>query len=178
MNKRAKTRTSPRQELAISRLLYAAISLLFLHTSAADSPDAVGNPHRWTILGNGVLADGRTKLQWLKNDNGDDIDWNDAKSYCEGQPGAWRLPSLAELKTVYDAHERGVKCAETTCQVSSNFHITGTWFWSATQVGKDATDGIELAWGVLMTNGASTQAVRDASYGSRALCVRDPKGTI
>jgi len=115
------------------------------------------------------------KLEWLQNDNGGDIDWNSAKSYCEGRHRGWRLPSLRELESLYDEHERGVGCGQAMCKVSSQFHLTGTWFWSVTQVGKDSTDGIELAWGVLMANGARTQTVRDASYGSRVLCVRDPR---
>jgi Protein of unknown function (DUF1566) len=165
-------RISPRQMLAISVFWCFTIGLLSVHISVAEPPDAVGSQDRWKTLGNGVLEDGRTMLQWLQDDNGGDIDWNDARSYCEGKHDGWRLPSLRELKTIYNEQERGVKCAQTICRVSSKFHVTGTWFWSATQVGKDATDGIELAWGVLMTNGAQTQTVREASYGSRALCVR------
>lgn len=165
---------SLRHTLAILLLWCSVVSLLSLPSAVADSSDAVGGEDRWKNLDNGILKDARTKLEWLQDDNGDDIDWNGAKSYCEGRHHGWRLPSLQELKSIYDEHERGVRCAQAICKVSSQFHLTGTWFWSATQVGKDSTDGIELAWGVLMANGAPTQTVRDASYGSRVLCVRDP----
>jgi hypothetical protein len=120
------------------------------------------------------VKDARTRQEWLQDDNGEDVDWNSAHSYCERRDHGWRLPRLPELKSLYDEHALGVRCAQALCRVSSQFHLTGTWFWSATQVGKDSTDGIELAWGVLLVNGAPTQAVRDASYGSRVLCVRDP----
>jgi len=160
--------------LAISLLWCSAVSMLSLQSAVADSSDAVGREGRWKDLGNGSLKDAWTKQEWLQDDNGDDIDWNEAKSYCEGRHHGWRLPSMQELKSVYDEHERGVRCAQAICKVSPLFHLTGNWFWSAAQVGKDSTDGIELAWGVLMANGAQTQAVRDASYGSRVLCVRDP----
>jgi hypothetical protein len=110
----------------------------------------------------------------LQHDNGDDIDWNGANAYCEDRHHGWRLPTLQELMSIYDERARGVPCAQAICRVSSQFHLTGTWFWSATQVGKDSSDGIELAWGFLMANGRQTQTVRAASYGSRVLCVRDP----
>ena len=138
----------------------------------ASPPGSLTSASRWTDLGNGVLKDGRTGLEWSRDDNGSDIDWNDAKAFCDGRSKGWRLPSLGELVAIFDQAESGVRCAQSRCGVSSQFNLTGAWFWSATQVGTDATDGDELAWGVLMVNGAQTQAVRDASYGSRTLCVR------
>jgi Protein of unknown function (DUF1566) len=167
-------RASLRHTLAISLLAYSVVSVLCVQCAVADSSNGVGRKDRWENLGNGVLKDTRTKLEWLQDDNGDDIDWNDAKSYCDRRHSGWRLPSLPELKTIYGEREGGVRCAQAICKVSSEFHLTGSWFWSATQVGKDSTDGIELAWGVLLANGAQTQTVRDASYGSRVLCVLGP----
>jgi Protein of unknown function (DUF1566) len=165
---------SLRRALAISLLCYSVVSVLFAQSAVADSTRGVGGEVRWKNLGNGVLKDARTKLEWLQDDNGDDIDWNEAESYCDRRHRGWRLPTLPELKTIYDEREAGVQCAQAICKVSSEFHLTGDWFWSATQVGKDSTDGIELAWGVLLANGAQTQTVRDAAYGSRALCARGP----
>jgi hypothetical protein len=165
-------RVSPRRTWAIPLLLYPLVGMVFVPDAIAASSGPIGGSYRWTNLGNGVLRDERTKLEWLQYDNGDDIDWNAAKSYCDGRHSGWRLPSLQELKPIYDEHESAVRCGQANCKVSSEFHLTGSWFWSATQVGKDSTDGIELAWGVLMANGAQTQTVRDASYGSRVLCVR------
>lgn len=158
--------------LAISLLRYAVIGVLSVQSAVAASPHFFGSGDRWEHPGNGILKDTLTQLEWSQDDNGDDIDWHDAKSYCDGKHNGWRLPSLQELESIYDKHERGVPCAHAICKVTSQFHLTGAWFWSATQVGKDSTDGIELAWGVVMVNGAPTQNVREASYGSRALCVR------
>ncbi len=167
-------RISLRHMAAISILCHPMVDVLCAQSAAAGSSEAVGAENRWKNLGTGVLKDTRTTLEWLQDDSGEDIDWSDAKSYCDGKRNGWRLPSLQELRSIYDEHEHGVRCAQTICKVSSQFHLTGTWFWSATQVGKDSADGIELAWGVLMANGAQTQAVREASYGSHALCVRGP----
>jgi Protein of unknown function (DUF1566) len=163
-----------RQALPISILWLSWFIAHPVQSAAPELSDTAGSLGGWKNLGSGIIRDERTKLEWSQDDNGDDIDWNKAKSNCEGRHDHWRLPSLQELKSIYDEHARGVRCAQTICKVSSQFHLTGSWFWSATQVGKDSTDGIELAWGVLMANGAQTQTVRDASYGSRVLCVRGP----
>jgi len=162
-----------RRALAASLLYWAAFAALSPGCALADS----GKPSqqdRWRDVGSAVLKDGRTQLLWTKEDNGGDIDWKDAASYCSGKRSGWRLPNIEELAAIFDAESAGTKCAEATCKVSPHFSLSGTWFWSSTQVGKDATDGDELAWGVGMVNGARTQSVRDADYGSRALCVRSP----
>jgi hypothetical protein len=159
--------------LTLTALVCGAVTTLFPSADApASPPRALTGANRWTDLGNGALKDAMTGLEWTKDDNGSDVDWNDAKAYCDGRSKGWRLPSLKELTAVFDLTEPGVRCAQAQCKISSQFKLTGTWFWSATQVGVDSTDGKELAWGVLMVNGAQTEAVRDASYGSRTLCVR------
>jgi hypothetical protein len=125
----------------------------------------------WSDLGSGVLKDGKTGLQWTQADNGRDVDWETAKSYCAGKGGGWRLPRLEELSAIHAESGAGAPCAAWVCKVSPLFKLTTTWFWSATPV-TGISDADELAWGVLMVNGAQTQALRFAWYGSRALCVR------
>jgi hypothetical protein len=156
-----------------SIVLGSMIGLLLLQIEIADATESAAIQGRWKNLGTGVLKETQTRQEWLQQDNGGDIDWDGARIYCERRHQGWRLPRLSELKSIYDEREPGVRCAQSICRVSSQFRLTGTWYWSATQVGKDSSDGIELAWGVLMVNGAQTQTVREASYGSRALCVRD-----
>jgi Protein of unknown function (DUF1566) len=165
-------RVSSRQAWAIPLVLYSAVAMLAASSAVAASSEPTGGGVRWTTPGNGVLKDEQTNLEWSRDDNGSDIDWNAAKSYCDAKHNGWALPSLQELKSIYDEREPGVHCGQTNCKVSSLFQLTGAWFWSATQVGNDSTDGIELAWGVLMANGAQTQTVRDSSFGSRVLCIR------
>jgi hypothetical protein len=160
--------------LTCASLLWGMSLTLLPLERAIPSHGVAAAAVRWTDLGNGALKDASTGLEWTQEDNGGDIDWNEAKASCDQRRKGWRLPSLQQLKSIFDPTEPGVRCAEAQCKLSSQFHLTGTWFWSATQVGADSTDGNELAWGMLMVNGAQTQAVRDASYGSRTLCVRRP----
>jgi len=54
---------------------------------------------------NGTVLDTRTKLMWAAKDNGSDINWANAKSYCENYRGGghtdWRMPTQDELAGLY-----------------------------------------------------------------------------
>ena len=142
---------------------------------AGESTPAPGAA-RWVSVEKGVVEDTRSGLQWMAADNGADINWNDAKSWCIAKRFRWRLPTLPELLSIYlgpDAGSGSVACGQATCHAYVEFKLSGSWFWSATPVGADAYDGIEMAWGVQLVNGAKTQSVMALSEGSRALCVRN-----
>ena len=55
---------------------------------------------------NGTVMDARTNLMWAAKDNGADINWQNAKSYCENYRGGgytdWRMPTQEELAGLYD----------------------------------------------------------------------------
>ncbi len=63
---------------------------------------------RFKSYANGTVLDTRTKLMWAAKDNGSDITWDDAKSYCEnyrrGGHKDWRMPTQDELAGLYDAN--------------------------------------------------------------------------
>jgi polyisoprenoid-binding protein YceI len=120
-----------------------------------------------------TLQDTRTGLEWTRSDNGHDIDWRRAKRFCGDRAGKWRLPTANELISIYsDTSAVGATCGTARCRVSLPFDLTGGWFWSADSVGNDGSDGVELAWGVLLVNGTQTKSVKEAADSSRALCVR------
>lgn len=83
----------------------------------------------------GTVLDTKTKLMWAAQDNGGDIDWVGARSYSENYRGGghmdWRLPSVAELASLYDTS----KTYESKC--GSEVHITDLiqlscrMFWAA-----------------------------------------------
>jgi hypothetical protein len=61
---------------------------------------------RFVNNGNGTVTDTQTKLIWAAQDNGADINWYNAKSYCEGfsRGGTgWRLPTQSELSGLYSS---------------------------------------------------------------------------
>jgi len=155
--------------LVLGGLLTAVCSAA--SSGAAPATASTGAP-RWQQSSPGVLGDTATGLQWTQQDNGRDVTWSEAVSHCEARGAGWRLPTLPELKAIYEPAAQLRPCGADLCKISSRFRLSAGWLWSATQVGPDGSDGMELAWGVVMANGVPTPTVREAGYGSRALCVR------
>ncbi|MBF0227917.1 MAG: DUF1566 domain-containing protein [Desulfobacterales bacterium] len=61
----------------------------------------------------GTVLDTKTNLMWAVKDNGSDINWNNAKKYCEnyrvGGYSDWRLPTQDELENLYKSGIRDDK---------------------------------------------------------------------
>jgi hypothetical protein len=56
----------------------------------------------------GVVSDSQTGLKWQQTVDANTYVWADAKNYCATLPlagGGWRLPTLAELRSIVD-HRR------------------------------------------------------------------------
>jgi len=74
-----------------------------------------GRDDRFIAYDNGTVLDTSTNLMWVAKDNGKDIVWAAAKSYCENYRGGgytdWRMPTLDELAGLYDANKpRSAEC--------------------------------------------------------------------
>ena len=58
----------------------------------------------------GTITDTKTGLMWAEKDNGVPIKWSDAFSYCSnynvGGYNDWRMPTLAELASLFDQNEK------------------------------------------------------------------------
>jgi serine/threonine protein kinase len=84
-----------------------------------------------------VWTDPATGLMWPKKDNGSDVDWQQAQSYCRNLRLAghsdWRLARLDELKGIFDPNisTPGHCCKShepVTWHVKGNLQLTaGTW---------------------------------------------------
>jgi uncharacterized caspase-like protein len=61
---------------------------------------------RYIAYRDGTVLDTSTNLMWAAKDNGRDIKWAGAKSYCENYRGGgykdWRMPTQDELASLYD----------------------------------------------------------------------------
>ncbi len=65
------------------------------------------NRQSFTDLGNGIVRDNVTGLEWQQATAPGDYTWNEAISYCEdltlGGHSDWRLPTIKELSTLVDS---------------------------------------------------------------------------
>jgi hypothetical protein len=61
---------------------------------------------RFINNGNNTVTDTKTGLTWAVKDNGNNLNWHDAKQYCKNYRAGgytdWRLPTLNELVKIYD----------------------------------------------------------------------------
>lgn len=115
-----------------------------------------------------TLKDTRAGLIWANSDNGSDINWNDARSYCVSKGGGWDLPTVAELQSLFDANLPPVTgCGPTQlCRVRAGFRLTSSYLWSQEPNGTSEARLFSLSTGIV-----STFSVRDLQR-NRALCVR------
>ena len=149
-------------------VLTAAVACLNVAARGADDTMS-----RWDLLNEATVMDMHTEREWTRAHNGHDITWSNAQRFCHELGRDWRLPTVDELSSIYEAKATiGVRCGENRCRVPELFDLTGPWFWTADSVGSDGSDGAELAWGILMVNGAQTKSVKVLANGSRALCIR------
>ncbi len=81
---------------------------------------------RFIAYENGTVLDTRTNLMWAAKDNGSNISWQDAKSYCENYRGGgytdWRMPTQDELAGLYDETITNIKPPADGC--SGGYHLT------------------------------------------------------
>jgi hypothetical protein len=72
-----------------------------------------------------VFYDKNTGLEWLAGPD-KPTNWYDAKRWVESLTsvagGGWRMPTLKELKTLYQKGEK--------CNIRPFFKTTGCWIWS------------------------------------------------
>jgi hypothetical protein len=73
---------------------------------------------RFVANGDGTVSDKKTGLMWAANDNGDLISWPKALTYSQNYNGGgftdWRMPTLSELKSLYEPGEKN----------SGGYHMT------------------------------------------------------
>ena len=72
----------------------------------ASIPRETGRDGRFIAYDNGTVVDTNTSLMWASKDNGRNINWRDAKDYCDNYRGGgykgWRMPTQDELAGLYD----------------------------------------------------------------------------
>jgi len=121
-----------------------------------------------------MWTDPETRLTWTKKDNGGDVNWQKARSYCLNLRLAgysdWRLPTIDELSDIYEPKititgQLG-SGSEVTWHVKGKLQLSG-WQWSNTQ-GNESWE----AWVFLFANGQRYSSPLSGSGLDRALCVR------
>jgi len=107
-------------------------------TTLVESAKAAEN--RFAALEDGTIKDHETKLIWAPHDNGSDITWYTAATYCkEYSPGGhndWRMPTSDELATLYGNRPQvqNQNYKDTIDVATKLIKITAPWVWTNKQM--------------------------------------------
>ena len=127
----------------------------------------VSDDGRFVDNGDRTVSDTRTGLMWAARDNDGDINWSNAKSYCDRYSGGghtdWRLPAQDELAGLYNAGIRYKK--------GHIIDITDYWPWAAETRGS----GTGMAASFSFSYGNREWNYQSNSRSYRALPVRSGK---
>ncbi len=97
---------------------------------------------RFIAYSNGTVLDTWSNLMWAAKDNGSNINWANAKSYCENYRGGgytdWRMPTQDELAGLYDTAKTYKSDFGYNVHLTELIHITRCCPWASETRGSNA----------------------------------------
>jgi OOP family OmpA-OmpF porin len=118
----------------VALMVVAILSVIFITAKYSNAVN-IGKDSRFIAYDNGTILDTKTNLMWAAKDNGSNINWTDAKSYCENYRGGgftdWRMPTKSELKGLYDDSIFG----NNGYHLTKLINLSGSFVWSSETTG-------------------------------------------
>jgi len=118
----------------VALMVVAILSVIFITAKYSNAVN-IGKDSRFIAYDNGTILDTKTNLMWAAKDNGSNINWTDAKSYCENYRGGgftdWRMPTKSELKGLYDDSIFG----NNGYHLTKLINLSGSFVWSSEMTG-------------------------------------------
>ncbi len=100
-----------------------------------------GQDGKYIAYSDGTVLDTKTKLMWAAKDNGKNVNWHDAGSYCENYRGGgytdWRMPTQYELARLYDGSKQNSVGPRLTDLIQ--IATAEGWVWAAETEGSFAS---------------------------------------
>ncbi|HUH64937.1 MAG TPA: DUF1566 domain-containing protein [Syntrophales bacterium] len=136
-----------RKPLTILTINLALVVFLSFISQNAQPAVSKGNEikrdGRFIAYDNGTVLDTKTNLMWAAKDSGSNVNWPDAKGYCENYRGGgysdWRMPTQDELAGLYDASKGYRTACGQDAHLTEMIGLTCNWVWaSETRGSKDA----------------------------------------
>jgi hypothetical protein len=95
----------------------------------------IGKDGRFVAYDDGTVLDTRSGLMWAAKDNGTDIHWQGARSYCEnyreGGYTNWRMPTQDELAGLYDKAKGYKSVCGDEAHLTELIRLTCYWTWAS-----------------------------------------------
>jgi hypothetical protein len=99
---------------------------------------------RFIAYEDGIVEDTRTRLMWAARDNGRNINWQNAKDYCENYRGGgytdWRMPTQDELAGLYHKYKSYRGDRGSFVHVTELIRITACCVWASETHGSRAAN--------------------------------------
>jgi len=139
-----------RKPLTVLTMILMLVVFLPLISQTAQPAASKGNEikrdGRFIAYDNETVLDTKTNLMWAAKDNGANINWSNAKSYCENYRGGgysdWRMPTQDELAGLYDGSLTGYSqdCGSqySPVKLTNLIHISCCCPWASNTLGPDA----------------------------------------
>ncbi len=95
----------------------------------------IGRDGRFVAYSDGTVLDTGTDLMWAAKDNGNDINWMNAKIYCKNYRGGgytdWRLPTQEELAGLYDKSKPYKTSCGWKAHLTELIRLTCNYLWAS-----------------------------------------------
>jgi hypothetical protein len=159
-----------------TRLLIVSI-VLFLCAWFAFA-DETARDGRFIAYDNGTVLDTKTNLMWAAQDNGSDVNWTKAKSYCENYHGGgytnWRMPTQDELAGLSDKSKayKGASCGYDV-YITKLIRLTCGFVWASET--RTAANGVDIAAAFSFSENEREWTGQMLGDSNRALPVRSNK---
>jgi hypothetical protein len=161
-------------QVALRKLLGVEVSPARVEQRPSPSlVTEIGRDGRFIAYSDGTVLDTRTNLMWAANDNGSDINWANAKSYCENYRGGgysdWRMPTQDELAGLYDSSKKyKTTQRDYYVRLTELIQLSDCCPWASETRGYD---GAHFLFGT----GTRAWTYRSFGFNTRALPVRSGK---
>jgi uncharacterized protein DUF1566 len=125
----------------------------------------------------GTVRDTTSSLVWAQKDNGADINFADAKAFCDnltvGGKDDWRLPTVEELQGLYDEKVASPPTylwhgKPYPLRMDPAFQLSAPGIWSSSM----RYENRGVAWSFFFSSGRQLATAPTATNYQRALCVR------
>lgn len=169
--------TPTSEPLAVQKEAAAKKGVVAKPGESSDLPKYVtagetGSEGHFIAYGNGTVLDTITNLMWAARDNGANINWQSAKTYCENYRGGgymdWRMPTQDELATLYNEAKNYTSDCGYSVGLTKLIHLTCAWIWASEKRGSDAAN-------FDFYTGRKNWSYRSIYYDNRVLPVRTGK---
>lgn len=132
------------------------------------------NPASYTDIGNGVVRDNVTCLEWQQSPPAETYTWDEAIRYCDeltlGGFSDWRLPTRIEMTSIVDFTRSPAIDRAAFPGAQGGFHKTSSdWILTIRQAGAGA--GRDFAWAFNLSDGIVSNAYSKQTA-ARLRCVR------